>query len=60
MRPRITVFLKAITTVAAAMLALASLRSDNRLQQVAGAVLLVVLVAWMIVSLFRARNRLVK
>ena len=60
MRPGITVLLKTVATVAAAMLALAALRSDDRLQEVAGAVVLVVLVAWMTVSLFRARKRLVK
>jgi hypothetical protein len=60
MRPGIRVLLKTVATVAAAMIALAALRSDDRLQEVAGAVLLVVLVAWMTVSLFRARKRLVK
>jgi hypothetical protein len=60
MRGRIRLPLRIVATVAAATIALAALRSDNRLQEIAGALLLVVLVGWMTVSLFRARKRLLK
>ena len=60
MRSGIRVLPKTLVTVTAAIIALAALRSDNRLAEAAGAVLVVVLAGWMIVSLLRARKRFVK
>jgi hypothetical protein len=60
MRPGLKVLLKTVATAAAAMIAVAGLRSDNRFQEVAGAILLVVLVGWLTVRLSHARKRLVK
>ncbi len=60
MRPGVRVLLKTVAMAAAAAIAFAALRSDNRFQEVAGAILVVVLVGRMTVSLFRMRKRLVK
>jgi hypothetical protein len=57
---RIRVLLQTILAVAVAVIGFSFVRSNNRVQEIAGAVLLVMLVGWSTVMLSRARQRLVK
>jgi hypothetical protein len=56
----VRVLLQTILAVAVGVIGFTFMRSDNRVQEVAGAVSLVLLVGWITVLLFRARRRLVK
>ena len=60
MPSRIRVLLQTIRAVAVAVIGFSFVRSNNRVQEIAGAVLLVILVGWITVMLSRAGQRLVK
>jgi hypothetical protein len=57
---RIRLLLQTTLAVAVAVIGFSFVRSNNRVQEIAGAVLLVILVGWITVMLSRARQRLVK
>jgi hypothetical protein len=57
---RIRALLQTILAVTVAVIGVSFVRSNNRVQEIAGAVLLVILVGWTTVMLSRARHRLVK
>ena len=52
--------IRVLVIMIAALIAFVALRSTDHLTDILGAILLVLLVGWLIVDLFRARDRLVR